>query len=343
MTTPVNGLTELVQAQTQPHVPINEALRFFDATVQISVASIANSPTGSEPAGTRYIVGTGSGAFAGHDTELALRNESGWVFYAPGDGWLARVQDEGIFYFFNATASPPAWEELTAGGAGLTSYERPILVVRAVSDAAPGGSTVGDLVVVGNAPSGDFSTFNAGELRQYNGTGWDLVRYVRQGELIVTTINSDNHMYYCVDNTTPPGWSTTHDLRNPALYGSMFPYWFFHRRLSLFFSGTPASSQVLYRMKSTELFLLLADFGYFNVTLTANPTADFDIDVSKNGVSIGTITIATDGSATGVTVGGLDYLIDYDDDLVFTAPASVDATIEDIGISFEIQKQSSDW
>jgi hypothetical protein len=33
MTTPVNGLTELTAAQPQPHIPINAAMRLFDAVV----------------------------------------------------------------------------------------------------------------------------------------------------------------------------------------------------------------------------------------------------------------------------------------------------------------------
>ena len=51
MTTPVNGLTELTAAQSQPHLPVNTALRFFDAAANLSVLGMVAAPAGGEATG----------------------------------------------------------------------------------------------------------------------------------------------------------------------------------------------------------------------------------------------------------------------------------------------------
>lgn len=112
MTTPNLGLTELIAAQAQPEIPVNQTFRALDTLVQMAVSSIAAAPPGSPVDGERHIVDTGAtGAFAGHDADIAYWvagtfNE--WRFVSPGPGWLAYVVALDKFYY-HQPGSPGAW------------------------------------------------------------------------------------------------------------------------------------------------------------------------------------------------------------------------------------------
>jgi hypothetical protein len=85
------ALPLLAAAQAQKHVTHNEALAALDALVMLAVATAgAASPPGSPAAGERHIVGAGAtGAWAGHDGEIAAWAGTWWDFYAPQAGWRA--------------------------------------------------------------------------------------------------------------------------------------------------------------------------------------------------------------------------------------------------------------
>ena len=131
MTTPNLSLPELVASQSQPHVPLNAALRRLDALVQLTVISISNAPPGSPSDGDRYIVGSSpSGAWVGHESDVAAYIGTGWAYFTPAAGWLAFVQNLSALHIFGA-GSPIGWDELTTGGGGgggggfdpLTTFE----------------------------------------------------------------------------------------------------------------------------------------------------------------------------------------------------------------------------
>jgi hypothetical protein len=109
MTTPKLGLTELVAAQNQPEIPINQALRALDQIEQMSVASILNTPPGSPVDGDAYIVDTSpTGAWSGHAQDIAYFvagtfNE--WRFMTPNSGWLAYVVALDKFYYYKASTT----------------------------------------------------------------------------------------------------------------------------------------------------------------------------------------------------------------------------------------------
>lgn len=90
-------LPYIAAAQAQKHVTHNEALRQLDIIVQLSVADRdLSSPPPDPEDGTRYIVNVpGSGAWLGHDGQVAVWQDGAWAFYAPKTGWLAWVVDEG--------------------------------------------------------------------------------------------------------------------------------------------------------------------------------------------------------------------------------------------------------
>jgi hypothetical protein len=116
MDTPNLGLPYLMAAQAQKHVTHNEALRALDALVHLAVADrdLATPPSAPEN-GDRYIVAVdGTGAWAGHDGEIATFQDSGWVFFVPRSGWRAWIGDEGLLVVWNGSA----WSPVSTGGDG---------------------------------------------------------------------------------------------------------------------------------------------------------------------------------------------------------------------------------
>jgi hypothetical protein len=85
------GLPYLAAAQAQKHVTHNEALSRLDAVVQLAVIDTTlTAPPGSPAEGDRYIVADGAtGAWAGHDGEIAAFIDGAWVLVEAKPGWLA--------------------------------------------------------------------------------------------------------------------------------------------------------------------------------------------------------------------------------------------------------------
>lgn len=102
-------------AQAQKHVTHNEALRILDSIVQLAVVAVTNSPPGSPAEGERHIVGgSPTGAFAAHATEIAVRQDGGWVFIVPQTGWRAWDIDAEALRIWTGSA----WTSLEGGGGG---------------------------------------------------------------------------------------------------------------------------------------------------------------------------------------------------------------------------------
>lgn len=92
----------LQPSQAQKHVTHNEALQSLDALVQFSVIALgATTPPGSPASGECWGLGTGaSGAWAGHDGEIAVFVDSGWVYLVPREGWRVWDQANGAMMIF---------------------------------------------------------------------------------------------------------------------------------------------------------------------------------------------------------------------------------------------------
>jgi len=74
------------------------------------------TPPGDPDTGDRYLIdGTGTGAWSGHDGEVAEYNGSGWDFTEPTDGTTVNVQDEDTPYTQTEASSPWVWVQ--SGGA----------------------------------------------------------------------------------------------------------------------------------------------------------------------------------------------------------------------------------
>lgn len=64
-----------------------------------------STPPASPTSGDRYIIGpSATGAWAGHENDIAEYNGSAWVFIVPNKGFAATVEDENTVYNYNGTA-----------------------------------------------------------------------------------------------------------------------------------------------------------------------------------------------------------------------------------------------
>jgi|GEM_PF-6288118 len=91
------GLPLVASGQAQKHVTVNEALARLDAVAQLRVVddSLA-TPPGSAVDGQAWIVASGAtDAWSGHEAEIALFANGGWVFIMPKTGWSAWVETAG--------------------------------------------------------------------------------------------------------------------------------------------------------------------------------------------------------------------------------------------------------
>lgn len=110
MTDTVNNAIPLVpEATTDPAAGLNISLNIIDALLQVAVLAIQDAPPGSPADGDRYIVGTGSGAWAGlddklvryvdattswesYDARIALNLADGEIYRRDSNGWSSIPQ-----------------------------------------------------------------------------------------------------------------------------------------------------------------------------------------------------------------------------------------------------------
>ncbi len=114
--TPNLSMPYLAAAQAQKHVTHNEAIRSLDAVVQIGVLDRdLATPPASPGDGDRYIIGANAtDDWLGKDNQLAAFQDNAWMFYGPGEGWLAWVADEDKLLVFDGAA----WSEVSGSAGG---------------------------------------------------------------------------------------------------------------------------------------------------------------------------------------------------------------------------------
>ena len=111
----------------------------------------------------------------------------------------------------------------------------------------------------------------------------------------------------------------TADAANP-------PYDFFWRK-----EGQPGASEVVFRQIVARRVSLEADLaGSVGVAGTA-ATADADFDVRRNGTSVGTIRFVA-GATAATFIAASAVTLEIGDELTVVAPASVDASLADLGL-----------
>lgn len=84
----------LAAAQAQKHVTVNEALVRLDALAAPTALTLGQTAPPAGAPGDMHVVGFGAtGAWVGHDGELAFWVNDGWSFAAPRPGWRVWVED----------------------------------------------------------------------------------------------------------------------------------------------------------------------------------------------------------------------------------------------------------
>lgn len=83
-------LPYILPAQAQKHVTHNEALQKLDAIVQLTITDEATSPPAIVTEGDCYHIADGAtGLWQGKQGMLAFRQDEGWLFLSPKNGWQA--------------------------------------------------------------------------------------------------------------------------------------------------------------------------------------------------------------------------------------------------------------
>lgn len=96
--------------------------------------------------------------------------------------------------------------------------------------------------------------------------------------------------------------------------------------------GLPLDAEKVFEFKANFDFTIPPSLAGTKVTVGTNPTATAVYNVNKNGSSIGTISIATDGT---VTLGGAgaSFSAVSNDVYSLTAPTPADATLSDVSVN----------
>ncbi|MFD1745718.1 DUF2793 domain-containing protein [Rhizobium helianthi] len=118
------GLPFIHPAQAQKHVSFNEAISILDGLVQLVIEAQETTPPASALPGSRYMIGANAtSAWTGHDGHIAVREESGWAFLAPRNGFLAWFAQEKVLKFFEngQWKTPPLPEAISTSRLGIAA------------------------------------------------------------------------------------------------------------------------------------------------------------------------------------------------------------------------------
>lgn len=94
--------------------------------------------------------------------------------------------------------------------------------------------------------------------------------------------------------------------------------------------GAPTANEVVFVHIVAETVDFPANFSGSRCSVGVNPTATYVLTIKKNGTTIGTISISTSGAATFASSGGSPYTLSPGDILSLVAPATPDATADQI-------------
>ncbi len=101
-TTPNLKMPYILPSQAQKHVTHNEALRYLDALLHLSVLSRQySSPPATAQEGDRYLVPAGAAdLWEGQAGNLAAFMDGEWFFFVPLRGWIMHIADENALFIF---------------------------------------------------------------------------------------------------------------------------------------------------------------------------------------------------------------------------------------------------
>ncbi len=105
----------ILPSQAQKHVTHNEALQILDAVTQLTVTATLTAPPSDPQEGTCFsIAASATGIWSARDGKLALRQDGGWIYITPREGWRAwflsedrlRIHDGAGWQPFDAIGTP---------------------------------------------------------------------------------------------------------------------------------------------------------------------------------------------------------------------------------------------
>lgn len=88
--------------------------RKISVLCQLRAKSRTTALPGSPTNGDIYIVPSGAGS---NPNEIAARDNGAWVYYVPSEGFLAWVEDDDEFVYYDGSA----WQVLETGGGGSSA------------------------------------------------------------------------------------------------------------------------------------------------------------------------------------------------------------------------------
>lgn len=144
----------------------NEFAGIVDVWLNCVVLATAQAaPAGSESDGDRYIVGTGTGVFSGHDGELAILLGGTWQFYAPppsgvpiiknlDDGADWECDDAGVWALKASYSAVTSVNGMTGAVTGVTTgrHEVPITAASISPSSTGGCATLATIASAANQP-----------------------------------------------------------------------------------------------------------------------------------------------------------------------------------------------
>ncbi|MCL7406843.1 DUF2793 domain-containing protein [Paradonghicola geojensis] len=142
------SLPYLMPAQAQKHVTHNDALDRLDLVVQLVVTAFdATNPPASPTEGECYAIGqTPTGEWVGKAGLLTVFQNSGWVYVAPQNGWLATTDRGDIRLYSGGT-----WVDARNQNA---LQNLPELGINATADSTNRLSISSDAVLLNHAGAG---------------------------------------------------------------------------------------------------------------------------------------------------------------------------------------------
>jgi hypothetical protein len=124
-TTARHGLPMLFAGQSQKEITVNEALTIIDFLLSGTVEGVRSDPPIVPQVGQAWIVEAGaSGAFTGHEHQIAGWTEGGWRFIYPIEGMRTFDRTIGAFRHYSSGWSYAEAPALPVGGATIDAEAR---------------------------------------------------------------------------------------------------------------------------------------------------------------------------------------------------------------------------